>query len=441
MSSAPQGPPDELSSNLEDPASWRLSELRRFCEYDGVVLDFLASGPIGFKDHPGHWLVTWRSGGRLSASPVTPVELAGLERRLAIPLSEMRERQLLEGHVSLREAIAFAEGDHLYELLGPDHLAPAQVARTQLSQLPTNYIPTADLTVQGHLMPSLGPSAESGALEVRVHLVPGNLAPEIPTLSDAGTIQGAFQRYLGWAAAESHRRKSASGGTGLAGAFGPPAWSSLGLTQAVPGTLLLIAEARVQDVAQRESLLSALASLKALVQPNLGSGEDRSPDESGRPGDDDSRIAAAALVALADVLRSVHISLSIRWRTAEGDDCALIGPPATDSVLRARSGPNVASPIQTSDRSATINVILSNRDAQLIQMTVDPGAGGLQKLLSTLQDQLLPEDGRFVLSLSADQVEKVVRYVQEYGQGGYQDRLRPVYEALYRMGVAFVGLR
>ena len=78
MLSAWQGPPDELSSNLEDPASWRLSELRRFCEDHGVGLDFLASGPIGFKDHPGHWLVTWRSGGRLSASPVTPVELAGL---------------------------------------------------------------------------------------------------------------------------------------------------------------------------------------------------------------------------------------------------------------------------------------------------------------------------------------------------------------------------
>ena len=436
-----QRQPAETPPNLEDPASWRLSEVQRFCEYDGEVLDFLANGPIGFKDHPGHWLVTWRSGGKLSNLPNTPVELAGLERRLAIPISEVRERQIIEGHISLREAIAFAEGDHVYELLGADHLAPVQVVRTQPSRLPTNYLPTADLTVQGHLMPSLGPGAEGGALEVRVHLVPGYLATEVPSLSDAGTIQGAFQRYLGWAAAESHRRKSAPEATGLTGSFGPPAWSSLALTRAIPGTLLLIAEARVQDTAQRESLLSALASLKTLARANFGSGEGGTDDGSASPEDDEVRIAVAALVALADVLRSVHISVSIRWRAGESDHCALIGPDATDSVLQARNVLSVATQIQTSVRSATVNVILSNQDAQLIQMTVDPGAGGLQKLLSTLQKQLRSEEGRFVLSLSADQVEKVIRYVQEYGQGGYQDRLRPIYEALYRMGVAFVGIK
>ena len=243
----------------------------------------------------------------------------------------MRERQLLEGHVSLREAIAFAEGDHLYELLGPDHLAPAQVARTQLSQLPTNYIPTADLTVQGHLMPC-GTQVRRAGLSRCAYTsfqVISRLNSEC--FRDAGTIQGAF-RSTGRAAAELTSPGKVRPGTGRVSAFVHSRAVPLGLRRPFR-TLLLIAEARVQDVAQRESLLSALASLKALVQPNLGSGEDRLPDESGRPGDDDSRDRGRRSGgAKPTVLCSVHISLSIRWRTAEGDDCALIGPPATDSV-------------------------------------------------------------------------------------------------------------
>jgi hypothetical protein len=441
--SDPESPGDRSTplEDLGDPKIWRLSVIQRFCEYDGALLDFLASGPTGFPGHTGRWLITWRSGGRLSASPSTPPELAGVERWLAIPLSSIRERQIVEGHVSLREAIAFSEAGRLFELTGGNPLAPERVSRVEFSQLPANFLPTADLTIEGKPMPELGPPAGVRALEVRIHIVPDHPAPESPNLADTGVVQGALQRFLGWAAALAH---IPSAGTKMAGPLrgaGPPQWSALSLSRAAPGTLLLITEARIEGAGHRAALIAALERLKLTPQ---GGDESRKREshEVGSPDDDGSELATSALVALGDVLRSTHLSLSMRWRNGERMDCALIGPPAAESFEQLRGGEEERRLSLVQVGGAAIQVVLTSEDAKLLRLSLDPSGGGLQKLIATLRDQLQPHgEGRFVLQLSSDQVEKVIRYVQEYGQGGYQDRLRPVYDALYRVGVAFVGLK
>ena len=50
------------------------------------------------------------------------------------------------------------------------------------------------------------------------------------------------------------------------------------------------------------------------------------------------------------------------------------------------------------------------------------GRGGFQTLLRQLQASVQGRD----LTLTPEQVAKVVRYVQEYGQGGFQGRLDTV---------------
>jgi len=434
------GDAGESANRLEDASMWRLQVVRGFCEYDGTLLDFLANGPAGFPGHEGHWLITWRSGGRLSASLNTPPELAGIERWLAVPLSPTRERQLLQGHVSVREVIAFSEAGCLYELRGENPLAPSLVARVQLWELPENFLPSADLTVQGQPMPELGPPSGTEALELRVHLVPDFGGPESPTLSDSGAVQGALQRFLGWAAAVAHAEATVPKGKGPAVSIGPPKWSAFSLTRAVPGTLLLSAEARIEEASQREALVAALERLKVLVHGARD--QDGKEGDSSHPGDQGSLLVVTALVALADLLRSAHLSVSVRWRSGKETDCALIGPPMADSASQLRSIAEEPILDRARARTAIIQVSLTEEDVGLLRLSLDPAGGGLQKLIATLRDQLQQiGEGRYVLPLSADQVEKVIRYVQEYGQGGYQDRLRPLYEALYRVGVAFVGLR
>jgi hypothetical protein len=428
----------EPGNGLENPSSWRLQVVQEFCEYDGALLDFLASGPTGFRGHDGHWLVSWRSGGRLSASLNTPPELAGIERWLAVPLSSTRERQLLEGHVSVREAIAFSEAGHLYELRGADPLAPTWVARAQLWELPESFLPTADLTARGQPMPELGPPPGTKPIEVRIHLVPNFEGPESPSLSDSGAVQGALQRFLGWAAAVAYAEATAPERKPPTISAGPPKWSAFSLTRATPGTLLLSAEARIDEKSQREALLAAFERLKTVVSEARD--RSRKGDNTSQPGNQGPLLVVAALVALADLLRSAHLSLSVRWSSGEATDCALIGPPMADTI--AQLGTDAEQPRLEPVRSAIIRVTLTEEDVGLLRLSLDPAGGGLQKLIATLRDQLQQTgEGMYVLPLSADQVEKVIRYVQEYGQGGYQDRLRPVYEALYRIGIAFVGLR
>jgi hypothetical protein len=58
------------------------------------------------------------------------------------------------------------------------------------------------------------------------------------------------------------------------------------------------------------------------------------------------------------------------------------------------------------------------------------GQGGFQSLLRQLQGLL--KDGE--LTLTPELIGKMVRYVQDYGQGGFQGRLDTVLEQLKKLG-------
>ena len=58
------------------------------------------------------------------------------------------------------------------------------------------------------------------------------------------------------------------------------------------------------------------------------------------------------------------------------------------------------------------------------------GQGGFQSLLRQLQGSLDGGD----LTLTPEVIAKMVRYVQDYGQGGFQGRLDAVLEELKRLG-------
>ncbi len=53
-------------------------------------------------------------------------------------------------------------------------------------------------------------------------------------------------------------------------------------------------------------------------------------------------------------------------------------------------------------------------------------------MIATLQHQLEGND----LKLTPHLVERVIRYVQDYGEGTYENRLRPIYEAIHRYGLS-----
>lgn len=115
-----------------------------FVRYDGILLDFIAEGPKVDEKHTGEWLIVWREGGPLGSARQTP------ERWLAIPISEQRKYRITNEHISLREAIILSEWEPY--ILEGNPLNPGRVTRINVSDLPTDYIPTADISVYGRLL-------------------------------------------------------------------------------------------------------------------------------------------------------------------------------------------------------------------------------------------------------------------------------------------------
>lgn len=71
---------------------------------------------------------------------------------------------------------------------------------------------------------------------------------------------------------------------------------------------------------------------------------------------------------------------------------------------------------------------LTSEEVERLRRPVE-GRGGLQSLLRRLGKSIL-QDGTLVVS--DEDVEKIRRYTGRYGQGGFQDRLKPLLPLLNR---------
>ena len=80
-----------------------------------------------------------------------------------------------------------------------------------------------------------------------------------------------------------------------------------------------------------------------------------------------------------------------------------------------------------------MRVIITLTDSELDYLIKEArGTGGFQSLLRKLQTRLSGHD----LELHLEDIERIVRYVREYGKGGFQSRLAGVlneHESLARV--------
>jgi hypothetical protein len=74
------------------------------------------------------------------------------------------------------------------------------------------------------------------------------------------------------------------------------------------------------------------------------------------------------------------------------------------------------------DTRVSVRIELSSAAMEALMRPV-VGSGGFQSLLRALQSNVSASG---VLALSPSQVERIARYVQSYGQGGFQGRLDAV---------------
>lgn len=80
----------------------------------------------------------------------------------------------------------------------------------------------------------------------------------------------------------------------------------------------------------------------------------------------------------------------------------------------------------------TVRLELPDSAVQALRRPVN-GSGGFQNLLRELQERI---SGDNTLVLTPDLVAKIARYVQSYGQGGFQGRLDTVLAELTTLAKA-----
>jgi hypothetical protein len=421
--------PDPDDGEVDRGFFARLEVSQVLSEYVVPVL-FLAVDPQADSSNWRHWLINWRKGGPLSARGAVPPELAGTESWIAVQLSERRRLQIVEEHISLRESILLSE-KNLYILEGPDPLQPTSVERIRPFEIPPAFLPTAEVSVFGNAIPFPAELKGDGTIQVLVHIVPGGESPVHPTWAISAPIQECISRYVS-RAARGILDPSTSGGPGSDRIIPAADWAGMSLVHASQGTLVLVGQSSEVESGQLHSIETALNRLKSIAEGGLDqSSAVALQAEIGREG-------LASLFALTDLLHQLDVSVSLRWRSGAAESFAMIGDAIAKRTYDRLNDHLAAQAILLAAQAAVIVVRLTGADADLLRRPVDPQAGGHQALIAALQGQLDQEN---VLRIRPDQIEKVVRYVQDYGQGGFQDRLRPVYLAIYELGLSFVGLR
>jgi hypothetical protein len=408
----------------------RLDSVETLVDYERRIL-FLARERELEDEAADTWLFAWREGGPSSAAAHVGPELSGVPQWIATPLSETRLAQVLEEHISLREALLLSEAP-LYLLLGNDPLNPDSVTPLEPYQLPGRLLPSGDVSVYNNSLPFLSfLSNESAPARFLMHLVPGRKLARSPTWLVSGAIQESIQRYLSRAT-----RSLLASSEGTAVDYSDPVdladWAGMSTVRSTPGTLTVEAQSGDMTTAQRGSFGMALIALGELTRGSIeAEGIARLSSRLGLGG-------LSSIHGLLDLLASHDIGLALKWQVGEEGGYAAVGRASAERTTGVLNEYLLSRAEVTAQNEGIIVVKLDAHDAESIRKWVDPQAGGHQALISTLQSRL-SESGE--LRLTPDLVERVVRYVQDYGPGGFQNRLRPVYRAIYRFGISFVALR
>lgn len=432
-------PVDEVETPLTPERFSDLASAETLTEYDGTILAYLGRGPRVSDGHAGDWLILLREGGSLFRSAS---KADSRERWLAIPLSEARRKQAIGDHISLLETIGFAEW-RPYRLLGADPFHPDSVERLQVRSVPHSYFPSAVVSVHGKSIDGLTPSPEASRSKLTIHLVPGKREVRHPSLWDIGSVQHALELFV--ESTRAYLRLRTLGAADIETFMAPPEaephtigdldWARFGALGARLGTVLLELEMGTVELGETPAIRRCFPELAPI-----------SVDASSRtfagttPGTPGGR-SAVALLSLGGLLEAVGVAFLLSWSGDVGLERVMVSPLSAHEGARNLSRAARDEFASAAIRAPLVRVVLTEDEAAPLRRTADRQAGGFESLLADIREQIPPTGAQVELSLRPDQVERVVRYVQSYGAGGAQDRLRPIYLQLRRLGPSFGLLR
>lgn len=371
---------------------------------------------IGRSDDGRRWLVNWC----MSASTDDEDEehsTSGPDTWLVAPVSDPVLIELETDVMSLREALLSSDSE-CFLVQGNNPLEPARIQSVSPALVPRDFLPKRNLTIHGkrpgRLPDKLIPATT--CLQLDFHLMVRGLPAGTAPFGLVGPFQEQFQK---WISASAHFIDDPTP-RAVELAYDPLDWTSVNTLVAAQGSIRIVAHG-TEDSNKGDRLLESLAVIKGMAEPELSSAKFRElAQKIGRDG-------VLTLVRLLNFVMLRKLSVTISWWRGETEDFMILTPGIANRLSR-----KLKAHVSKYPSNAILTVRLTAEELEKISRPVI-GQGGMQSLLRKLQTQL--EGDR--LSMTADQVEQIVRYAQNYGSGGFQERLQGVLMEIKRLGIAF----
>lgn len=387
-----------------------------------MVYDFplllLCSAPDGSK-----WMFKWCDYVRKDMNPSTgtPAEYFG-DIWLAFRVSNYKLKQFHENHISLRELILMTEDevvlfnarDIFHPLSTPQFLKP--------EYLPHGFLPASDIMLDGSSDTFTQEIGSYKGFRIGFHLIFSEMITEGKApLSIIGPFQDVFQKYLAWSA----RRMAQESFTEFSSPLGH--WTEISPILSSMGSYRIFCSTGELGPPKSLYLVQTCATLKKFLESEKTVIEIRAlRDKLGENG-------FLYFRALLSAISEFNISVNVKWMDENNTEQFIVLSKRIASELL----PSISKVIRIDDATVNVRVKLSAEEAEKLRRDIE-GQGGMQSLLLKLQRNLTEEN---VLTLTPDVIERILRYGQHYGQGGFQDRLQGVIRALKRIGISLLGLR
>jgi hypothetical protein len=239
-----------------------------------------------------------------------------------------------------------------------------------------------------------------------------------------GAFEQRFQKYIGWTSHALERTSNASVPQTLS--LPSRDWSSLTALPYSSGSIVVRCLGGEVEPERAEFISAACTQLNVLADEVRGSENLISfANGAGQDGVD-------SLLSLLRVVDLEKLAVVIRWIEPEGHFRSF--------VLDQRRAIRLQKKLNEAGFSRTPILTL------MVQLAADeaaglrglaPGEGGFENLIRKLKENLSREN---VLTLSGEDVERIVSYSLDYGSGGWQSMLRPLLPALRRAGARLADI-
>lgn len=336
-------------------------------------------------------------------------------------VSESRLEQLLNENISLREAILFYESKLYLATSGRPLTDASEIVKwreLKPNTIPLELLPVVDISIAGK---SLMPRAKENSVQLESHLYFTKKEKEGIPLELIGPFMDYMQKVLRWASNFV--------------LHGPPKElvipekvGLLKLNSIEPGSVRMLTETHDVKGKESTSIMEALNHLKELIE-NVKTKDDVEKFELNI-----GREALLNVYYLFRLLQLQKVNMSIKSTSSDG---ALSSISLPYEEVKGLVG-SLESYFKKEESVSELVIRLSDDAIEKLNRPIN-GQGGWQNLAIALKKQVNLNEK--ILVLSPKLTERVIRYSQLYGQGGWQGRLEPILKELRSLGVIFSDLR